>query len=84
MALSVVTTLRPAETLFLFPVRTDILSIDSASAMFVVLTKPRIQEHLEIFPRWVNQPGRKLVPLLCLRLMLTIRGNISAVSHSSS
>jgi len=52
VALWVVTTLRAAGTLFRFPVRTDILCIDSASTPFVGLTKPRIQDHLEnISPR---------------------------------
>jgi len=64
VALSVVITLRAAGPLFRFPVRTDILRIDSASTPFVVLTKPRIQEHPEIFPRGVKQPGWKLVSLL--------------------
>jgi len=49
VALSVVAALRAAESLFRFSVRTDILRIDSASALFVRLTKPRIQERLEIF-----------------------------------
>jgi hypothetical protein len=79
VALSVVTTLRTAEPLFRFPVRTDILRTDSASKPFVGLTQPPVQDHLEIFPRGVKQSGRKLVPLLCLMLRLGIRGNRSAV-----
>ena len=52
--------LRAPSDLFRFPLRTNILLIDSASTPFVGLTQPPFQEYLQIFPRRLKPAGKDI------------------------